>query len=166
MIAKIRNLFRRRNTPPVAPAQSYTVALTRQCLREVMQGMESATQRSREGIAYLIGLTTGTTTIAASARFPNAATTRGSFDVSRGEITKIVGEVTKSNLQVVGQIHTHPAGAFHSKGDLNGMRIKHPGYFSMVLPKYGSLLPSLISAHTLMWDGHKFQEIEEQVKIL
>ena len=166
MIAKIRNRFRRRNTSPVAPAQSYTVALTRQCLREVMLGMQSATQRSHEGIAYLIGLTTGTTTIAASARFPNAATTRGSFDVSSGEIAKIVGEVTKSNLQVVGQIHTHPSGAFHSKGDLDGMRIKHPGYFSMVLPKYGSLLPSLKSAHTLLWDGHTFQEIEEQVKIL
>ena len=166
MISKIRNLFRRRNTLPAAPAQVYTVALTRQCLREVMQGMESATQRSHEGIAYIIGLTTGTTTIAASARFPNAATTRGSFDVGSEEIAKIVSEVTKSNLQVVGQIHTHPVDAFHSQGDLKGMRIKHPGYFSMVLPKYGSLLPSLKSTHTLMWDGHKFQEIQEKVKIL
>lgn len=166
MIARIINLFWRRNTPPVAPAQSYTIALTRQCLREVIQGMESATKRSHEGIAYLIGLTTGTTTIAASARFPNAATTRGSFDVSSVEMAKIVSEVTKSNLQVVGQIHTHPTSAFHSKGDLDGMRIKHPGYFSMVLPKYGGLLPSLKGAHALMWDGHKFQEIKEQVRIL
>ena len=166
MISKIRNIFGRRCTPPVEPAQSYTVSLTRQCLREIMHGMEYATWRSHEGIAYLIGLTTGTTTIAASARFPEAATTRGSFDVSSSEIAKIVGEATDSNLQVVGQIHTHPTGAFHSKGDLDGMRIKHPGYFSMVLPKYGSLLPSLKSAHTLMWDGHRFHEVEQQVKIL
>ena len=55
---------------------------------------------------------------------------------------------------------------FNAVALLDGTRIKHPGYFSMVLPKYGSLLPSLKSAHTLMWDGHKFQEIEEQVKIL
>ena len=166
MIAKLINFFRRQNAPPAASAQSHTVAMTAQCLREITQGMDSTTQLSHEGIAYLIGLTTGTTTIAASARFPGAATTRGSFDVTSREMAKIVSEATKSNLQVVGQIHTHPVSAFHSEGDIRGMKIKHPGYFSMVLPAYGRLLPSLQDAHILLWDGHKFQQIEGQVQIL
>ena len=56
--------------------------------------------------------------------------------------------------------------AFHSKGDLEGMRIKYPGYFSLVLPKYGTLLPSLQDSHTLMWNGNEYQEVRGQVKIL
>ena len=166
MIKKIGNLFRRQKTPLATLPQRHTVVLTEHCLQEITQGMESNVQRRHEGIAYLIGLTTGTTTLAASARFPDAATTRGSFDVGNEEMAKVVGEAAGSNLQVVGQIHTHPMDAFHSKGDLKGMRIKYPGYFSLVLPKYGTLLPSLQDSHTLIWDGNEFQEVGGQVKIL
>ena len=166
MIKRVGNLFRRWRTTPATLPQRHTVVLTEHCLQEITQGMESNVQRRHEGIAYLIGLTTGTTTLAASARFPDAATTRGSFDVGNEEMAKVVGAAAGSNLQVVGQIHTHPMDAFHSNGDLEGMRIKYPGYFSLVLPKYGNLLPSLQDSHTLMWNGNEFQEVGGQVKIL
>ena len=166
MIKRIENLFRRWRTTPATLPQRHTVVLTAHCLQDITQGMASAVKRRHEGIAYLIGLTTETTTLAASARFPDAATTRGSFDVGNEEMAKIVGEAAASNLQVVGQIHTHPIDAFHSKGDLKGMLIKYPGYFSLVLPKYGALLPSLQDSHTLMWNGHEFHEVGGQVKIL
>ena len=166
MIKRIGKLFRRWETPPATLPCRLTVVLTEHCLQEITQGMESNVQRRHEGIAYLIGLTTGTTTLAASARFPDAATTWGSFDVGNEEMAKVVGEAAGSNLQVVGQIHTHPMDAFHSKGDLEGMRIKYPGYFSLVVPEYGTLLPSLQDCHTLMWNGNEFQEVSGQVKIL
>ena len=128
--------------------------------------MAHSAKRGHEGITYLIGLTTGTTTLVASAKFPDAATTKGSFDVETKEMAKIVRDATESSLQVVGQIHTHPTNASHSKGDLKGMRIKYPGYFSLVLPRYGTLLPSLEGSHILMWDGREFQDLGNQVKIL
>ena len=166
MIKRIGKLFRRWKTPPATLPQRRTVVLTEHCLQEITQGMQNNVQRRHEGIAYLIGLTTGTTTLAVSARFPDAATTLGSFDVANEEMAKVVGEAAGANLQVVGQIHTHPVDGFHSKGDLEGMRIKYPGYFSLVVPNYGTFLPSLQDSHTLMWGENEFQDVSGQVKIL
>ena len=166
MIKRIRNLFGRKKAPSSALPQRHTVTLTAYCLQEITQGMASSAKRGHEGIAYLIGLTTGSATLAASARFPDATTTWGSFDVGNKDMIKVINDAAESNLQVVGQIHTHPVEAFHSQGDLEGMRIKYPGYFSLVLPKYGTQLPSLQGSHTLMWDGTEFQELSGQVKLL
>ena len=62
-----------------------------------------------------------------------------------------------AGLQVVGQLHTHPGEAHHSAGDLEGMRIRYPGYFSIVVPDYGSQLPSFKHAHILMWTPDGFR---------
>ena len=166
MIKRIGKLFRNRDTPPAPRPQRHAVVLTEHCLQEVTKGMEKNVQRKHEGIAYLIGLTTGTTTLAVSARFPDAATTWGSFDVGGQEMARIVGEATGLNLQIAGQIHTHPMEAFHSEGDLKGMGIKHPGYFSLVIPNYGTFLPSLQNSHTLVWSEDGFHDISGRVKIL
>ena len=158
--------LRRRKAPSASSPQRHTVVLTARCLQELTEGMATTAKRGHEGIAYLIGLTTGTTTLAASARFPDADTSQGSFNVGNKEMAKVVGEAASLNLQVVGQIHTHPMSAFHSTGDLIGMRIRYPGYFSLVLPKYGTLLPSLQDSHTLVWDGNGFREVAGPIPIL
>ena len=166
MLRQFWNRFRRQKAPPARLPQQYNVVLTAHCVQEITEGMASSVELRHEGIAYLIGLTTGTTTLAASARFPDAATTMGSFEVDHKAMANVIGEAARLNLQVVGQIHTHPAAAFHSQGDLKGMRIRHPGYFSVVLPMYGTLLPSLQDSHTLVWDENGFREVDGPIKIL
>ena len=83
-------------------------------------------------------------------------TTAGSVDVAALDMAALVRMSSRSGLQIVGQVHTHPKTAFHSTGDLAGMRLRHPGYVSIVLPEYGKLLPRLDGAHTLLWDGSRF----------
>ena len=41
----------------------------------------------------------------------------------------------------------HSEHADHSDGDLEGMRIRHPGYFSIVVPNYGAQVPSFQRGH-------------------
>ena len=118
-----------------------------------------------EGIVYFVGLTTGTTSLALSAMLPETVATPGSVDVAAHEIGKIVRAAAGAGLQVVGQLHTHPGEAFHSEGDLAGMRIRHPGYFSIVLPEHGTRLPSLEQAHTLMWTRRGFQEVDQSIRL-
>ena len=165
MLKSLRSLARRLRRPSSRPSINCTVVLTSKCLEHVSEGMAVDTQLRHEGIVYFIGLTTGSTTLALAAVFPDAATTPGSVDVSAAEIGKIVRVAAESGLQVVGQLHTHPESAFHSTGDLAGMRIRYPGYVSIVVPEYGALLPSLQHSHTLMWTGTGFQEVDKPVRV-
>ena len=110
-----------------------------------------------------MGLTTGNTSLALSAVAPEVDATARSVDVSAAELGKIIRFAAMAELQVVGQLHTHPCGAHHNDGDLTGMRIRHPGYFSIVVPNYGAELPSFGDSHTLMWTPEGFQEVEKPV---
>jgi proteasome lid subunit RPN8/RPN11 len=71
-----------------------------------------------------------------------------------------VGAAGRYELQVVGQIHSHPQDAYHSDGDVEGARIRYPGYVSIVLPNYGGLLPSLRGAAVYIWSsGARWHEL-------
>ena len=157
--AALARAFRR--TPQVPPR--YAVVMTDQCLEELTEKLRGSVQRGHEGIVYFVGLTTGSTSLALSAVAPEADATPGSVDVSALELGKIIRFAAMAELQVVGQLHTHPCGAYHSDGDLAGMRIRHPGYFSIVVPKYGIQLPSFKDAHTLMWTSEGFREVQKPI---
>ncbi len=153
----------RRKYPQPAPA--LTVVMTEQCHNQLVEQLSRDTRRGHEGIIYFIGLTTGTTTVALSGMLPQAISTPGSFEVPSSEMRKVVRAATESGLQVVGQLHTHPGQAYHSDGDLEGMRNRYLGYFSIVVPEYGAYLPSFQQAHTLMWTGNGFQEVKLPIKL-
>ena len=166
MLNGLRSLVGRLRRRPAQPHRRCTVVMTSQCLADVTEGLSAGVERGHEGIVYFVGLTTGTTTLALATVVPEAATTPGSVDVSATEMGKVVSRAAEAGLQVVGQLHTHPGTAFHSAGDLAGMRIRYPGYISIVVPEYGSLLPSLQQSHTLMWIGAGFQEVDEPISLL
>jgi proteasome lid subunit RPN8/RPN11 len=63
-----------------------------------------------------------------------------------------VRAATNLGLQVVAQVHTHPSIAYHSDGDVEGARIRYPGYGSIVLPDYGRSLPRLDDAAVYFFD--------------
>ena len=146
------------------PLPRFTVVMTTSCRDQLAGQLCGSIQRGHEGIVYFIGLTTGTTTVALSAVLPEATATPRSVDVTATEIGKVIRVAATSGLQVVGQLHTHPRDAYHGKGDLAGMNIRYPGYFSIVIPNYGVQLPSFHQAHTLMWTPGGFQEVDLPIK--
>ena len=150
-----------RRTPQ--PLPRYTVVMATQCRDQLTQQLRGSARRGLEGIVYFVGLTTGSTSLALSAMAPEVDATAGSVDVSAVELGKVIRFAALAELQVVGQLHTHPSGAYHSDGDLAGMRIRHPGYFSIVVPDYGVELPSLRYAHTLMWTAEGFVPVEKPI---
>ena len=164
MIGRVWSAFRRARRSREA-RQRLTVVLTDDCRDRLAIELGDSLERGHEGIVYFVGLTTGSTTLAVSAVRPGAVTTAGSVDVSALEVGRIIREAALAGLQVVGQLHTHPHGAYHSAGDLIGMRIRHPGYFSIVAPNYGLDLPSLQRTHALMWTTEGFEELDEPVRI-
>ena len=157
------------------PKESSSVVLPRPellitdaCVRAVETCVLGEKAKGHEGVAYLFGRTDGRTTLAVAAMRPNVLTTRGSFDVSAASMATVVRTAARLSLQVVGQVHTHPGCAYHSDGDLTGMRIRYPGYVSIVVPDYGQHLPSLDGASILInSDVDQFADLDvDRVKIL
>ena len=142
-----------------------TAIFTVGCLQEVKEQFIEPEILGVEAIVYLLGITNGETSLAVSGVKPKAESTPRSFDVGSAELGKVVRLAAETGLQVVGQIHSHPRFAFHSAGDLKGMRIRFPGYFSIVIPDYGACLPSLERTHTVMWTSNGFQDVVDSVRI-
>lgn len=149
----LAGLFRRRPAyrPGLPPPPR--LLLTEPCVAALAACMEPEIRRGHEGIAYVIGQTDGTVTLAVAAIQPEAVTAPGSFSVSAGAMAKVVRAATGAGLQVVGQVHTHPGDAFHSDGDVEGARIVYRGFVSVVLPDYGRRLPALDGAAVYMFRG-------------
>lgn len=112
-----------------------------------------------EGIAYLLGLTNGISTVVVDAIRPESHTTIGSFSVSSVAMARVVRAASNAGLQVVGQIHTHPRAAFHSDGDDDGARIAYDGYISIVVPNYGRDLPSFRGAAVYFYRNNNFSPL-------
>ena len=164
MIRRLWSAIARRREDP-RPAPALTVVMTVECRDHLEEQLSEGTRQGHEGVIYFLGLTTGTTTVALWGMLPKTVSTPGSFDVSASEMRKVVQAASASGLQVVGQLHTHPGQAYHSDGDLEGMKNRYPGYFSIVVPQYGAYLPSFQEAHTLMWTNDGFREVNLPVRI-
>jgi proteasome lid subunit RPN8/RPN11 len=143
------------------------LALTADLVQSLCSVLGAEIEREHEAIAYLLGLSTGTSTLAITAIKPDAVTTWGSFDVSASAMARVVRAAADRGLHVVGQIHTHPKLAYHSDGDEEGARIAYSGYASIVLPDYGTHLPSLAGAATFMYQrGEGFVELSDSQLVL
>ena len=127
----------------LGPPELPRIILTEACIQALQDCLAPEVSKGHEGIAYLVGQSNDTTTLAASAIRPQARTTEGSFNVDAAGMAKVVRSAVTNGLEVVGQVHTHPSYAYHSGGDETGARIAYSGYVSVVLPYYGRRLPSL-----------------------
>jgi len=147
---RLFRMFRRKPAYRPGPPPPRFV-LTESCVEALYACMEPEIRGGHEGVAYVLGQTDGTVTLAIAAVRPEAATTRGSFSVSAPAMAKVVRTATKAGLQVVAQVHTHPGKAYHSDGDVEGARIVYRGFVSVVLPDYGRRLPALDGAAVYMF---------------
>jgi len=144
--------------PLIHPKQP-KVLLMQCCLDAIRVALDPEMRAGHEGIVYLLGRTDGDTALAVTAFKPDALTSRGSFSVDARAMAACVGAAGRYELQVVGQLHSHPAEAYHSDGDVEGARIRYPGYVSIVLPNYGRLLPSFHGAAIYIWSAHRWNEL-------
>lgn len=151
MWKQLSSLLTRRRTPGTQLPSQPIVAITEACVVALRPCMAPEIQHGREGIAYLLGLSDGTTTLAGSAIRPQAHSTRTSFMVGSPSMATVVRAAVRSGLHVVGQVHTHPGSAYHSRGDDRGAPIAYTGYISIVLPDYGRRLPLLDGAATYVF---------------
>ncbi|MGF6311903.1 proteasome lid subunit RPN8/RPN11 [Bradyrhizobium sp. i1.8.4] len=120
-------------------------------LDDLMTALTRSQRQRHEGIAYLLGRSDGSVTLAVAVFAPEALTTSGSFHVQTRAMISCMSAAARFELQVVAQVHTHPGHAYHSDGDVEGAKIRYPGYVSIVLPDYGRHLPLLAGAAAYIW---------------
>lgn len=162
------NTFKKKPKYQIIRPKVPNLVLTHACLEGIMKCVIPEMKIGHEGVCYVLGLTTEDSTLAVTAFRPESETTSGSFDVGKMAMAKIVRCAANLGLQVVGQAHTHPGEAYHSKGDDEGASIAYRGYCSLVFPYYGQYLPSLKESAAFIYnpDGG-FVEIEtEAIKLV
>jgi proteasome lid subunit RPN8/RPN11 len=150
LLEVIMRFFWRAPTYQTAP-QPPKLIITHECLDGLADGLRPSLERRHEGVAYLLGRTDGTVTLATTVFVPAARTTAGSFFVEPRSMAACMQAAAAHELQVVAQVHTHPGGAYHSDGDVEGAKIRYAGYASVVLPNYGERLPRLDGAAAYLW---------------
>jgi proteasome lid subunit RPN8/RPN11 len=141
----------KRITHRVLLADTFPLALQHCIEREIQLG--------HEGVAYLFGQTDGATTVVLGAIRPEAETTPGSFNVSSAAVARVVRKISDLGLQLVGQTHSHPGGAFHSEGDEIGARIAYQGFISIVVPDYGRRLPAMDGSAVYFFRDGRFIQL-------
>lgn len=145
----------------LATVRPYEFLMTEGCVEAICHCIEPEKQKGHEGITYLYGRTDGHTTLAVGAIRPEAETTKGSFSVSSVEMARLVKEIRYRGLQLISQLHTHPRQAYHSDGDVEGLKLICDGYVSVVLPDYGAYLPSFQEAAFFFYRrGEGFHELD------
>jgi len=154
--------YREVSTPP--PCR---IILTESAVNAMRSCMATEIDLGHEGIAYLLGLTNGNSTVIVGAIRPESHTTLGSFSVSSVAMARVVRAANNFGLQVAGQVHTHPHTAFHSDGDDEGARIAYDGYVSIVIPNYGRDLPSFRGAAVYFYRSNNFSQLgSKSLKII
>lgn len=93
--------------------------------------------QGHENVAYLGGYDIGDLKVACSVIMPKASTGPGFYDTDVASHAEVVLALSDLELEVVGQIHTHPGSAvYHSDDDDELAFVKGEGFWSIVVPNY------------------------------
>jgi len=163
-----RKGLRRGQIKLIQSVKKRRIVLTASCVKAIDTCLNYFIKKRHEGICYLYGVVGEEVVLIVSAIKPEAQTTCGSFFVPTKSMARVVRMGANNNLQVVGQVHTHPQQAYHSAGDNKGALTAYDGYVSIVLPDYGKKLPSFRGAVFFHYvKGHGFIEVlASEVKIV
>lgn len=123
------------------PAELPAIQFSRSAYDGLMECLKPAQEAGHEGVALLLGRISGVKVAVLQSVRPRAKTSCGRFEIPTREMARVVALAMDLDLQIVGQVHTHPREAFHSEGDEEGANIRYDGYVSIVIPDYGGHLP-------------------------
>jgi proteasome lid subunit RPN8/RPN11 len=91
-----------------------------------------------EGIAFLAGVETPSTTFLLATITPEADHGRGHVFCSAAEVLAASRAARANGLAILAQLHTHPSPVtFHSVGDDSMVLLPFEGMLSIVAPEYG-----------------------------
>lgn len=114
-----------------------------------------------EGVVYWAGVASADSWVVTTVLVPEARTTAGSFHTSVLANSRVIQAVNDAKLQLLAQVHGHPGDwVGHSGGDDRGAFMPYRGFYSVVLPHYGScgLLP-LDQCGFHRYDGRRFNQL-------
>jgi len=164
----LRRKWRRQSVSREDMAPTRPIVLMASALNSLSNAIKEAAARRHEGIVYLAGWITDSTTIITTTLVPEAKTTRGSFEVSAESMSRVVDRACKARVELVGQLHSHPGAAYHSDGDVEGANLVRNGFVSIVVPEYGLYLPELTQSCAFQWNtDNGFTEVQiEQILVV
>jgi proteasome lid subunit RPN8/RPN11 len=92
--------------------------------------------------------------------------------LSSDSFTCLWDECTRRNLQVVGDVHTHPFGPAQSKSDRANPMVAITGHTAVIVPNFaqGSVSPQDVSINYYLgakrWSSHFGQQAASLIKLL
>lgn len=83
----------------------------------------------------------------------------GRVRASAGEARWLVQQLRVRDEKLIAQVHSHPGEAFHSAGDDRHAASFHPGYLSIVVPRFGREVRDVCDCAVLEFEGACFVQL-------
>ena len=137
MLKWLRQLLPRQpNMVAVPPKVWVSRAVLKQTVK-VLQGSGTIFE-AQEGVGYWAGRRFSAGMIVTTCIAPAAKTTSKSFETSSYANAQVVAYLAATDLELLGQVHSHPAFRVdHSVGDNERALMPYEGFLSIVVPHYG-----------------------------
>lgn len=122
------------------PTHLTTLLVPRTVAAATLCYLRAAGERRCEEFAFWSGHIVGNGTAVVSRAF-HPRTTQASGHVTIDDDEQLLGMIDlvhEHDELVLGQLHTHPAAAFHSAADGQGAFTDEAGFLSLVLPDFGA----------------------------
>lgn len=167
--------FREPEKPSVAKQSYPKVFIARQVISESAHHLRKAKDEfsAHENILYWAGKSSADGWLLTTCIAPVATTTWGSYSTTSTENARVVKFLAENNLELLCQVHSHPAGSVgHSAGDDGGAFMPFENFLSIVVPHYGrkGVLPLTQCGIHRFRDGSFIrlskQEVEETFSIV
>jgi proteasome lid subunit RPN8/RPN11 len=108
-------------------------------LTETLERLRTGGRLSHERVALWLTPVSGPAASRISEVYePHQETAEDYFHLPPESMRALMARLRSGRLKVAGQIHTHPAEAFHSKADARWAIVKHVGALSLVLPRFAA----------------------------
>ena len=143
--------------PGARAAGAGVVALPRGVLDRTLAALKEQGDRGLESHALWVGRMRGGQFAIADVWFPRQRRTPCSYTVSEPEEFRLNKRLNAAGLVAMCQVHTHPAGAYHSAIDDKGSALSLPGSLSVVVPNYGRMRSGGLSGCAVyIYDGGRW----------
>jgi hypothetical protein len=120
--------------------------LSRRLLGATFDQLRSCGAGRRECVVYWLGLRNADGEVSHVVH-PRHIATASSYDVDGGWLNEFWLRLSRDELEMRAQVHTHPASAFHSSRDDHMAAIQTAGFASLVIPGFALGEVSLEGAH-------------------
>lgn len=108
----------------------------RSVLSETLMTLKRAGQKNKEGITLWLGERGNALDLVKLSYEPIHEASVDYFRIPSHGVQALMRKMDETETCVVGQIHSHPQEAFHSRADDQWAIVRHVGAFSLVLPTF------------------------------